>query len=303
MTGPDYVLAGFADHRIDSDHGDVFMRIGGYGQPLLLLHGFPETHLMWHAVAPILAQRFTVILADLPGYGQSDPPSFDDDGHGGMSKRAMARSLVAAMAELGYRRFAVVGHDRGGRIAYRMALDHQRHVERLAVLDVVPTYDVWDRADARFALAFWPFSLLAQPAPLPERLIAGAPDAIVDDALSAWGTPAACFPDWLRAAYVAALRDPAHVHAICEEYRAAASVDREHDEADRDAGRRIACPLLALWSASGGLANWYGDAGGPIGLWQGWADDVHGEAVEGGHFFPEELPEITARLLGEFLAA
>lgn len=285
---------GFDERMVATADGGVFVRCGGAGPPVLLLHGFPETSLMWHGVAPLLARQFSVIAADLPGYGASDCAE-------NMSKRALARTLVAAMAALGHERFAVVGHDRGGRVAYRMALDHPAAVTAAAVLDVVPTHDVWDRADARLALAFWPFSLLAQPAPLPERLIVAAPEAVVDNALAEWGTPRAVFADAVRDVYVAALRDPAHVHAICEEYRAAAGIDREHDAADLAAGRRIGCPLLALWSASGALASWYADAGGPLGLWRRWADDVRGEAVDGGHFFPEEHPTDTAARIAAFL--
>jgi haloacetate dehalogenase len=218
-----------------------------------------------------------------------------------MSKRAMAAMLAEVMRRLGHERFAVVGHDRGGRVAYRAALDNPSVVTAVAVLDIVPTLEVWDRADARLALSFWPFSLLAQPEPLPERLILAAPDAVVDNALSNWGTPPETFPSELRHAYVNALSDPAHVHAICEEYRAAASLDRAHDAADLKARRRIACPLLALWSGAGSLASWYENDGGPLSLWRRWAANVHGRPVEGGHFFPEEHPRLTAELIRCFL--
>jgi haloacetate dehalogenase len=255
---------------------------------------------MWREIAPLLARDFSVVAADLPGYGRSACP-MDADNHATMSKRAMAATLSRAMRRLGYERFAVVGHDRGGRAAYRAALDYSEIVTAAAVLDVVPIADVWDRADARLALSFWPFSLLAQPGPLPERLILGAPDAIVNDALSNWGTPPETFPSAVKQAYVDQLRDPAHVHAICEEYRAAATLDREHDEADLKAGRRIACPLLVLWSSTGGLASWYEAEGGPLGLWSRWADRVQGQGVDGGHFFPEEHPRPTAELIRRFL--
>lgn len=212
----------------------------------------------------------------------------------------MAQDMVAVMERLGFPRFSVAGHDRGGRVAYRMALDHTGRIDGLAVLDVLPTATVWDRADARFALAYWPWSLLAQPEPLPERILAAAADAIVDDALGEWGSPAAVFPPDVRAAYVEALRDPAHAHAICGEYRAGATLDREHDEADVAAGRRIACPLLALWGAGGPLDTWYEEAGGPIALWRALSDDVRGQAIRGGHFFPERSPGETADALGDF---
>jgi haloacetate dehalogenase len=182
-----------------------------------------------------------------------------------------------------------------------MALDHPGRVDRLAVLDILPTATVWDRADARLALAYWPWSLLAQPEPLPERLVAAAPDAIVDDALRGWGSPSTVFAPGVRAANVRALGDPAHVHAICEEYRAAATVDRQHDAADLAAGRRIGSPLLVLWSAHGALAAWYVEAGGP--LWRAWGDDVQGQALDAGHFFPEEAPQETADALTRFFSA
>jgi haloacetate dehalogenase len=212
----------------------------------------------------------------------------------------MARDMIAVMRHLGFPRFSVAGHDRGGRVAYRLALDHPERVERLVVLDVVPTRDAWERADARFAAAFWPWSLLAQPEPLPERLLSAAPDAVIDDALGGWGSPPKAFGREVREAYIRVLSDPARVHAICEEYRAAATLDRQEDQADREAGRRIGCPVLALWSGGGPLDSWYAAAGGPLALWQLWADDVRGHPVQGGHFFPEERPDETAAALRRF---
>ena len=289
----------FEDLVVGTPAGDIFLRVAGDGPPLLLLHGFPETHLMWREVAPPLTDRFTVLCADLPGYGRSDCPPSDPD-HEPHSKRAMAHTLCKAMAQLGHSRFSVAGHDRGGRVAYRLALDHPDRVDRLAVLDVLPGEAVWARADDRFALGFWPWSLLAQPAPLPERILEEAVEVIVDNALGGWGSPASAFPPEVRTAYVQALRDPAHGHAICEEYRAAATLDRAHDRSDRADGRRIRCPLLALWSREGALGSWYGDAGGPLAIWRDWADDVQGHAVDGGHFFPEERPQETAKTLAAF---
>ena len=290
---------GFDAIQVDSGETTIFVRRAGSGPPLLLLHGFPETHVMWRDVAPALARRFTVVCADLRGYGRSGyPPSLED--HAPYAKRAMARDMMNVMEQLGHTRFGIAGHDRGGRVAYRLALDHPDRVTRLAVLDILPTAVVWDRADARFALGYWPWLLLAQPAPLPERLITAAPDVVVDNALAHWGSASATFGADVRAAYVDALREPARVHAICEEYRAAATLDRAHDEADRAAGRRITCPTLVLWSATGALASWYADAGGPLGLWREWAADVQGRAVDAGHFFPEEIPGETARMLDRF---
>jgi haloacetate dehalogenase len=290
----------FESMIVETDEAMVNVRCGGAGPAVLLLHGFPETLLMWRDIAPLLAAQFTVVCADLRGYGNSScPPSTAD--HAPYSKRVMAREMVAVMARLGHDRFAVAGHDRGGRVAYRAALDYPAVVRKLALLDVLPVDVVWDRADARFALAFWPWSLLAQPAPLPERLIGSAPDAVIANALSSeWGTPADIFTDAVRSAYLAALTGADHVHAICEEYRAAATVDRDHDTADRLAGRRITCPVLALWSGSGPLSSWYSADGGPLTLWRQLANDVTGGPVDGGHFFPEEHPEHTAATLAAF---
>jgi haloacetate dehalogenase len=285
-------LVEFAERSVDVGGATVFIRRAGDGPPLLLLHGFPQTHLMWHAVAPSLSRHLTVVVADLPGYGASRGTTY--------SKRGMASDLVMMMGIEGFERFGVAGHDRGGRVAYRMALDHPKRVERLAVLDIVPTGDAFDRADARLALAFWPWSLLAQPAPLPERLLAAAPEAVIDNALGEWGSDAAAFPRDVRDAYVEALRDPDAVHAICEEYRAAATIDRDHDLDDRRAGHRIQCPMLVLWSAGGSLDTWYADEGGPVALWRAWSRSVTGRAVPGGHFFPESNPATTVTELLAF---
>lgn len=280
----------------------IFTRSRGLGPPVLLLHGFPQTHLMWTEVARRMASDFTVICADLRGYGQSGCPA-SAPGHAPYAKRALALDMIAVMAHFGFSRFALAGHDRGGRVAYRLALDHPDRVTKLAVFDILPTDTVWERADERFALGYWPWSLLAQTEPLPERILAAIPDVIVDAALSGWGSPASAFSPAAREAYVAALRGADHVHAICEEYRAAATIDREHDRADRAAGRKINCPMLALWSAAGPLGTWYENDGGPLALWRQWADDVQGRGVDGGHFFPEEKPEETAAALRDFLTA
>jgi haloacetate dehalogenase len=294
------MLDEFDDLTIATGETNIFVRRSGSGPPVLLLHGFLETHPMWRKVAPLLARRFSVVCADLRGHGRSGRPASAPD-HAPYAKRAMARDMASVMARLGFGRFAVAGHDRGGRVAHRLALDHAERVARIAVLDVVPTVEAWDRADARFALAFWPWSLLAQPAPLPERLLGAAPEAVIDAALDGWGSDPAAFGPAVREEYVEALRDPAAVHAICEEYRAAATIDRAEDAADRDAGRRVGCPVLALWSGAGRLGTWYGEAGGPLALWRRWAADVRGGPVAGGHFFPEEHPAETAAALAAFL--
>ncbi|MFZ5676679.1 MAG: alpha/beta fold hydrolase [Pseudomonadota bacterium] len=293
---------GFESREIRTKDTSIFVRRSGKGLPILLLHGFPQTHLMWRDVAPALARKFNVVCADLRGYGRSGcPPSGPD--HAPYSKRTMGLDMIAVMEALGFTEFFVVGHDRGGRIAYRMALDHPGHVTKAALLDVIPTAEAWDRADADFTLGFWPWSLLAQAAPLPEQILTGAAEAIIDNALDNWGSASKTFPPGIRSAYAEPLRDLDHAHAICEEYRAAAAIDRDHDDADRKTGQRIACPLLVLWSGKGPLESWYSKEGGPLGIWKKWAVDVQGEALAGGHFFPEELPDQTAGLLWRFFSS
>lgn len=290
---------GFDTAQVDVGGTTIFARRKGDGRPLLMLHGFPETHVMWHRVAPALADRFTVVCADLRGYGRSGKPASTPD-HAPYAKGAMALDMVRLMEALGFRTFSVAGHDRGARVAYRLALDHPDRIERLALLDVIPTGEAFSRADIRFALAFWPWSLLAQPAPLPERLIAAAPDAVVNDALGNWGSDPASFPPEVRSAYFEALSDPEAIHAICEEYRAAADIDFARDTEDRAANRRIGCPTLALWSKDSALDNWYEQIGGPLGIWRNWAPDVTGRAIAGGHFFPEQNPGETISELSAF---
>jgi haloacetate dehalogenase len=293
--GSALVFDGFEEFDIATAGTTIHGRRGGAGPPVLLLHGIPETHQMWHRVAPTLAERFTVIATDLRGFGASGtPPSAPD--HAPYSMRELARDQVEVARTLGHDRFAVVGHDRGARCAYRMALDHPDTVTRLAVLDIVPTGDAFRRADKDFSLGYWVWSFLAAPEPVPERLIAAAPDVFVNHMLDAWSDVPDAFPPELRAEYVARFRDPETVHAICEEYRAAATLDYQHDEADRG-GRRIGCPVLALWSATGAVANWYQ----PLEIWRAWADDVRGGPLDAGHFLPEEAPDETSRQLVEFL--
>jgi haloacetate dehalogenase len=256
---------------------------------------------MWHAAAPLLADRHTVVAADLSGYGASFRPAPAPD-HSPHSKRAMALDQVEAMAALGFDRFAVAGHDRGGRVAYRMALDHPDRVQRLAVLDIVPTGEVWRRADGNFALGYWHWAFLAQPAPLPERLIGGEPQAFFDLHVRAGvglGAEPGRYPPEVVDAYRRALEDPGAVEAMCEDYRAGASVDVGLDDADREAGRRIACPVLVLWAARGGLPRFYPDV---LEVWRPWAPDVRGDALDATHFLAEDRPEETASRLLTFLA-
>lgn len=291
----------FRSLEIRTSETSIFAETAGSGPPVLLLHGFPETHLMWRHVAPVLAKNFCVVCADLRGYGLSGCPASTDD-HFPYSKRALAQDMIELMGQLGFESFSVVGHDRGGRVAYRMALDHPDRIARLGVLDIVPTETAWSHADSRLALSFWPWSVLAQPASLPERILLAVPEAVIDDAFSQWGSKSDVFTADVRDAYVDALRDPQHAHAICEEYRAAAMIDREHDREDVSTGRRIKCPVLVLWGANGALDTWYVDEGGPLELWRQWANNVGGFAIKGGHFFPEEAPDETARALTAFLS-
>ncbi len=290
------MFEGFEVRELETDRGYVHALIGGAGPPLLLLHGYPESHLMWHGAAPLLAERFTVVVTDLSGYGESLRPATADD-HAAHSKRALAVDQLQAMATLGHERFAVAGHDRGGRVAYRMALDHPGRVSALAVLDIVPTGDVWARADHRFALLYWHWGFLAQPAPGPERLIDGDPDAFFEYHLRAIGLGGAAgtYPGDVLDAYRRQLRDPAAVHAMCEDYRAGATIDRELDEADR--GRRIDCPVLCLWGERGALPRLYGDV---LAVWRPWAPDVTGRAIDASHFLVEDRPEEVAAELAAF---
>jgi haloacetate dehalogenase len=288
---------GFEVAEIKTADNVVFVRRYGRGTPLLLVHGFPRTSLMWRDVAPRLASEYTVICVDLRGYGRSGvPPSTED--HYPYTKRAMADELVAVMDKLGFAKFDLVGHDRGGRVSYRLALDHPDQVRRLAVFDVLPISEGWARMGSKAAQNWWPWTLLMQKAPLPEKYLLGAPDAAFDNPLGHGS-----FGPEVKAEYLETYRDPARVHAICEEYRAAATLDVDHDEADRDGSRRIKSPMLHLWAAGGPLDTLYERDGGALGIWRRWAESVQGRAVKGGHFFPEENPEETANILMEFLSA
>ncbi|MBM0232387.1 alpha/beta hydrolase [Micromonospora sp. STR1_7] len=287
---------GFEEFDVDTSGARIHGRRGGSGPPVLLLHGIPETHLMWHRVAPRLAERFTVVATDLRGWGDSGKPPSSAD-HEPYSMRAIARDQVELMRSLGHDRFHLVGHDRGARCAYRLALDEPGAVTRLAVMDVVPVGDVYNRADKAFSLSYWVWSFLAAPAPVPERFIDAAPTVLVDFMLDTWPEVKDAFPTEVRAAYARQFSDPATVHAICEEFRAAATLDYQQDEADRE-NRRIACPVLFLWSQRGQVAKLYDD---PLAIWREWADDVRGEPVGVGHFIPEEAPDETTRQLLAFL--
>ncbi len=283
---------------IDSGEAMIRVRYGGRGSPLLLLHGIPETHLMWHKIAPRLAQDYTVVATDLRGYGKSaKPPSTAD--HSPYTKRAMAKDQVAVMRHLGFDQFFVAGHDRGARVAYRLALDHPQRVQKLAVLDIVPTGEAFRHTNKEMAFGFWVWFFLAQPDGLPERVIGSDPQFFLDYMLDSWSSVSDAFPLAIRRAYLRNFSDPETLHAICEEYRAAFTLDEAQDEADRGT-RRIVCPVLALWSREGPVGQWYDDA---LTVWRGWADDVRGKALDCGHFLPEEAPDETYAALHAFFSS
>lgn len=282
--------------RCDVNGVTIAGTIGGSGPPLLLLHGYPQMHAMWHAVAPALTQQFTVIAADLRGYGDSAKPA-DDPAHITYSKRAMAADMVQVMEHFGFTRFAVVGHDRGARVTHRMCLDYPDRIERAAVLDIVPTHHMYLTADREFATAYYHWFFLIQPAPLPETLIGADPEFWLRSKLKHWGRTPTAFRDEVVAEYLRCFRDPATIAASCADYRAAATIDLEHDEADRRAGRKVQCPLLVLWGAEGFVGRKYD----VINVWREYALDVQGHSVPGGHFLPEEAPaETLAALLAFF---
>jgi haloacetate dehalogenase len=266
--------------------GALRARVGGSGPPLLLLHGNPQTHMMWNAVAPALTARFTVVCPDLPGYGGSFKPGASVD-HAPYAKRAMAADMVAAMTALGFTRFRLAGHDRGGRVAHRLALDHPQAVERLAVLDIVPTLVHFERADMAFALGYYHWFWFAQPHPFPEALINAAPEVWFHAHTNRSPRPSDLFHPEALADYLAAARQPATITGMCEDYRAAATIDLAHDRESRSAGRQIACPLLALWGAHGRIGDWYD----PLATWRAYSSAaVTGGAVAAGHYVAEEAP-------------
>ena len=289
------LFTGFEDRRITV--GDVTINLvhGGDGPPLLLLHGYPQTHVMWHQVAPALAERFTVVATDLRGYGDSSAPPTTED-HAPYAKRATAGDQVAVMRHLGFERFRVAGHDRGGRVAHRLALDHPDRVEALAVLDIAPTLAMYTTADLDFATAYYHWFFLIQPFDLPERLIGADPAYFLRHKFAQWGRDETAFTDRAMAEYVRCFT-PATIHASCEDYRASATIDLDLDRADLEAGRRLDCPVLALWGAEGYVGRRYD----VIAEWRAWADDVRGVAVPGGHFVAEEAPDETRDALLRFL--
>jgi haloacetate dehalogenase len=270
--------------------------VAGGGPAVLLLHGFPQTHYCWHRVAPGLAARGTAIVCDLKGYGSSRSAPAGELGEG-YSKREMAAELVELMAELGFQRFAVVGHDRGGRVAYRLALDHPDAVERVAVLNIVPTSDQFESMAPEAAVEYWPWFFLAQPPPFAERLISASAEYFLRHTLGAWSTTPGAISDEAEERYLRAFT-PEAIAGMCAEYRAAFHLDRPMDVEDREAGKKIACPVLVHWGAEEDASP-----DGSLAVWRRWADDVRGGPLPGGHFVPEEASDELLASLREFLSS
>lgn len=291
------MLEGFASSEVKTVNGiEIHVTAGGWGKPLLLLHGYPQTHVMWHKIAPKLAERFTVVMPDLRGYGDSAKPA-PDEKHHNYSKRAMAQDQIDVMRTLGFSTFQAVGHDRGGRVLHRLCLDHPEAIERAAVLDIGPTASMYARTDKAFATAYFHWFFLIQPHDLPERMIGADPDHWLDRLLGHWSRKPGVFTDDAVAEYRRCFRDPAGIAATCEDYRAAATIDLEHDRADAEKG--VTCPLLVLWGAEGVVGKMF-DA---LALWREKATDVRGRALPCGHFLPEEAPQETLAALQDFLVA
>ncbi len=290
------LFPGFIAHRIRTSGAEIHCVVGGGGPPLLLLHGYPQTHAMWHRIATRLAERFTVVCSDLRGYGDSSKP---DGGERSVnySKRALAADQVEMMHALGHRRFHVASHDRGARVAHRLCLDHPQAVDRVAVLDISPTRIMYGRTDKAFATAYYHWFFLIQPFDLPERLIGADPIYYLRKKLSTWSGGIAKFDTVALAEYERCFGDPATIHATCEDYRAAAGIDLEHDAADAD--KRITCPLLALWGDKGVVNRLFA----PLRDWGEVATDVRGRALPSGHFLAEEAPDETLRELRAFFVA
>lgn len=292
------MLENFEDHDVDVNGTRIHAAVGGAGPPVLLLHGYPQSHVMWHRVAPELAERHTVVLADLRGYGDSSRPASKTD-HASYSKRAMAEDQVGLMHGLGFETFAVVGHDRGARVAHRLCLDRPEVVCRAALLDIVPTRHVFAHVDRAMAQAYYHWFFLSQDPDLPEHLIGADPGYYLRRKLAQWSGRAGieAFAPEAVEEYVRCFSDPEVIRASCEDYRAGASIDLEHDEVDAAAGRRVECPTLVLWGAEGRVGRAYD----VLDVWKRYAMDVRGQALGGGHFLPEEEPDATVTALRAFL--
>jgi len=294
------IFQAYENRLVPVGEESISVHVGGAGPPLLLLHGYPQNHATWIKLAGPLAENFSCVIADLPGYGASSIPQ-DASGHEGFSKRRMASLLVEAMASLGYSAFGVMGHDRGARVAYRMALDHPAIVQRVVIIEIIPTSEMWEAFNAEMALKAYHWQFLAQPFPLPENLISGDPVFYLEWTLRSWvkGRTLDVFDPQSLESYRAQMRDPARVHAMCEDYRAGASIDRRLDLSDRARGITITAPLLFVWSKLGFPSA----AGDPLSLWKPWTEKLSGAEVDSGHFMPEENPHDLLAATAPFLAA
>jgi haloacetate dehalogenase len=288
-------LAGFSYRRADVEGVTVNHAIAGSGPPLLLLHGYPQNHLMWRHVAPVLAEDHTVVVADLRGYGDSGKPAPDAAGQV-YAKRSMARDQVGLMRQLGFGQFGLVGHDRGARVAHRLTLDHPAAVTRLAVLDIVPTRHVLGHVTRAMATAYYHWFFLIQPNAIPERLIASDPAFWIRSLIGPLLGPGASIEPAVMDDYIRCFSDPATIAGSCADYRAAASTDLDHDEETFAAGQRLECPVLALWGTQAFVGRGYE----PLSVWRQYATDVRGAALPAGHFLPEEAPELVIEALREF---
>ncbi len=290
------MLTEFTDLKIEVDKKvTIHLKHGGKGQPLLLLHGYPQTHLMWHKLAPLLAKYFTVIMPDLRGYGDSSKPESDAQ-HTPYSKRAMARDQIVLMEKLGYDTFTVIAHDRGARVAHRLARDFPNKVKKLILFDMLPTLHVFENIDMEVAKAYYHWFFLIQPDGLPEKLIGENALYYIREKLSRWSKVGlAAFPDQVLNEYIRCSSTPEAIHAACEDYRAAASIDLVHDKADREI--KIKCPLLVLWAKDGFIGKHYS----VLEVWKQWADSVEGVPMNSGHFIPEEAPQETYQIIYEWL--
>jgi haloacetate dehalogenase len=294
------IFQGFENRMVSVGDQTISVHVGGSGKPLLLLHGYPQNHATWIKLAGPLAKNFTCVIADLPGYGASSIPA-DAPDHEGFSKRRMASLLVSVMASMGHASFCIMGHDRGARVAYRMALDHPAIIRRVVIIEIIPTSDMWDAFNAEMAMKAYHWSFLAQPFPLPETLIAADPIFYLEWTLRSWTKDHRldAFDSRSLESCRAQIRDPARVHAMCEDYRAGASIDRRLDLSDKTGGSKIIAPLLFIWSKSGFPAA----TSDPLSLWKAWTRKLSGAEVDSGHFMPEENPDALLAAAVPFLSA
>ncbi|MEO0340228.1 MAG: alpha/beta hydrolase, partial [Bacteroidota bacterium] len=285
----------FKKSTFEVDEIKINYVIGGSGPPILLLHGYPQTHVMWHKIADQLAAHYTVVASDLRGYGDSFKPPTDEK-HSPYAKRAIGKDQIQLMQSLGFDKFQLVGHDRGGRVGHRMALDYPNIIEKLVVMDIAPTYTMYRTTDMEFATAYYHWFFLIQPFDIPEKMIGQDPLYFLEKKFGQWGRDDSAFTKEAFAEYLRCLT-PETIHASCEDYRASATIDLEHDQIDIDCGRKIECPVLCLWGKKGFVGRKYDI----IAEWSKWADTVQGQGINSGHYLPEEAPEETLKVLLNFL--